>query len=260
MARTSASPLLRSLPSARRSSSPVDLAPGLRLCALPWRRVRRARPPGRGASHEEGLLRRMGRSAAERVERGRLRGAGRELSGGHSLVARGGRRHAAGLEAAHVAQNGGSFSARRLELPLALIPPRAVCREMRAHHLLTKLDEAPWEWGSTGGWSQGMPKFFQGERPLPPGSSALWGVEPLLVGRSGWGTQSTLALRSPSVLSVSIRVGRVPRLGHGEGCRADQDVRNPLELRDARGHIRAADARRAPLPDLRAWGLCGCSA
>mmetsp|Transcript_48159 Transcript_48159/g.114500 ORF Transcript_48159/g.114500 Transcript_48159/m.114500 type:complete len:93 (+) Transcript_48159:1-279(+) len=35
-------------------------------------------------------------------------------------------------------------------------------REMRAHHLLTKLDEAPWEWGSTGGWSQGMPKFFQG--------------------------------------------------------------------------------------------------
>jgi hypothetical protein len=89
---------------------------GVILCALPLRRVRRARPPGRAASHQEGLLRRMGRSAAERVERGRLRGAGRELSGGHSLVARGGRRHAAGLEASRVAQGGGSFSA-----PLGLL-------------------------------------------------------------------------------------------------------------------------------------------
>mmetsp|Transcript_46270 Transcript_46270/g.108584 ORF Transcript_46270/g.108584 Transcript_46270/m.108584 type:complete len:87 (+) Transcript_46270:151-411(+) len=24
------------------------------------------------------------------------------------------------------------------------------------------LDDAPWEWGSTGGWSQGMPEFFHG--------------------------------------------------------------------------------------------------
>jgi len=24
------------------------------------------------------------------------------------------------------------------------------------------LDDAPWSWGQTGGWSQGMPEFFQG--------------------------------------------------------------------------------------------------
>ena len=24
----------------------------------------------------------------------------------------------------------------------------------------TMLDDAPWTWGSTGGWSQGMPSFF----------------------------------------------------------------------------------------------------
>ena len=23
------------------------------------------------------------------------------------------------------------------------------------------LDDAPWEWGSTGGWAAGMPEFFQ---------------------------------------------------------------------------------------------------
>ena len=26
----------------------------------------------------------------------------------------------------------------------------------------TMLDDAPWEWGSTGGWCNGMPEFFQG--------------------------------------------------------------------------------------------------
>ena len=26
----------------------------------------------------------------------------------------------------------------------------------------TMLDDAPWTWGSTGGWSAGMPEFFQG--------------------------------------------------------------------------------------------------
>ena len=25
----------------------------------------------------------------------------------------------------------------------------------------TMLDDAPWEWGSTGGWCNGMPDFFQ---------------------------------------------------------------------------------------------------
>ena len=26
----------------------------------------------------------------------------------------------------------------------------------------TMLDDAPWEWGSTGGWCNDMPEFFQG--------------------------------------------------------------------------------------------------
>ena len=26
----------------------------------------------------------------------------------------------------------------------------------------TMLDDAPWEWGSTGGWCADMPEFFQG--------------------------------------------------------------------------------------------------
>ena len=43
---------------------------------------------------------------------------------------------------------------------------RTVCDAMRAPMIRilassTMLDDAPWTWGSTGGWSQGMPQFFQ---------------------------------------------------------------------------------------------------
>jgi hypothetical protein len=40
-----------------------------------------------------------------------------------------------------------------------------MCREMKIHRLLTKLDEAPWTWGSTGGWANGMPAEFQSKAP-----------------------------------------------------------------------------------------------
>ena len=39
----------------------------------------------------------------------------------------------------------------------------------------TMLDDAPWEWGSTGGWCNGMPDFFQvhaGERTASRGTAA----------------------------------------------------------------------------------------
>ena len=40
-----------------------------------------------------------------------------------------------------------------------------MCREMKIHRLLTKLDEAPWDWGSTGGWAKNMPDEFKGKAP-----------------------------------------------------------------------------------------------
>ena len=180
MARTA---LLRSSsPFPQRVAAP-PLRKRLRICACVWSPGgARARSPPSGRNASRGP-RAATQSEASAAERGRLRGAGRELSGAHGLVGNG----AAGtvpLRLQLVSWRAVALSrCDAWNLPLVLIPLRAR-RKMKVHQLLTKLDDAPWEWGSTGGWSNGMPKFFHGERPCLKAERAVQRARALC----SWGT------------------------------------------------------------------------